>query len=191
MNTLWQPLRQVRRQQIPSSLRAWILDPHSLTQRLRERYGQSFRVDLQAQGIGHPLLDERRRLDMRTGLNGLVRQVYLYGEGRPVVFARTMIPLTSLRGELRRLTRLGTRPLGEFLFTRLASTRAGVELAAIPPGHPLHRKVCAETTHTRETLWARRSLFIVDAKPLLVLELFLPTLYLSPATTTKLNDADL
>jgi chorismate--pyruvate lyase len=186
VNTLWQPLRQVRRQQIPANLRAWILDPHSLTQRLRERYGDTFRVELQSQGIDHAMLDERRLLGMRTGRSGVLRQVYLYGNRQPVVYARTMIPLTSLRGELRRVTRLGSRPLGEFLFTKLVAVRARIELAAIPPLHPLHKKICRETTHCNETLWARRSLFMVGSKPLLVLELFLPTLYLSQGSGKEL-----
>ena len=63
------------------------------------------------------MADEARALGLRLGAWAWIREVQLLGDGQPWVFARTLIPADTLRGRGRRLTRLGTRPLGEVLFT--------------------------------------------------------------------------
>ena len=83
--------------------------------------------------------------------------------------ARTMIPRTSLEGRLRRLTQLGDRPLGAALFADPSTRRKRLEVAWIPPAHPLFPDL-------QHPAWGRRSLFQVANKPILVYEVFLPQL---------------
>ena len=47
------------------------------------------------------------------------------------MFARTLIPLHSLRGPAQALTRLGRRPLGEVLFSDPTTRRLTVQVARI------------------------------------------------------------
>ena len=121
-----------------------------------------------------PRLDEAQVLGMRPREMAIVRQVRLLCGGTPWVYARTVIPVSSLRGELQRLAGLGTRPLGGVLFADPGMRRGIVELAELLPGHAVY---AAATGHMRQrpaAIWGRRSVFRMSGKPLLVSEIFLP-----------------
>jgi chorismate--pyruvate lyase len=121
-----------------------------------------------------PRLDEAQVLGMQPREMAIVRQVLLLCDGNPWVYARTVIPVTSLRGKLQRLAGLGTRPLGGVLFADPGMRRGIVELAELLPGHAVY---AAATGHMRQrpaAIWGRRSVFRMSGKPLLVSEIFLP-----------------
>lgn len=107
---------------------------------------------------------------MRRPVLSLIREVILCGQGKPWVFARSILPLTSLTGSLRHLRQQDTRPLGAFLFSQPQLVRSTIEVAQISPDHAYApARLCGE-----QSLWGRRSLFYLKAKPLLVSEVFLP-----------------
>lgn len=120
---------------------------------------------------GLPRLDESLALHLRDRNQALVRQVLLYCNEVPWVYARTVIPLTSLRGPLRGLTRLGNKPLGAVLFANRTMRRSAIEVTRLMPQHPCH----AAVQHAgKEIIWGRRSVFHLHNRPLLVSEFFLP-----------------
>jgi len=90
------------------------------------------------------------------------------------VFARTVIPASSLRGRLRRLSMLGTRPLGALLFADPGMRRDAPEIARIHPGHDIFLQAVQHSRARPAAIWGRRSVFYLDNKPLLVSEIFLP-----------------
>lgn len=169
----WQPGRRWRRQQLDPELRDWLLDPSSLTRRLQERCAGRFRVRLDFQGWVRPALDECQALGLRRRPLALVREVHLLCDERPWVFARTVIPRSSLRGRERRLTHLGERPLGALLFADPRMQRGEVEVARIEPGTALHAHALGEQETEAGPVWGRRSVFWLGRRPLLVSEIFL------------------
>jgi hypothetical protein len=86
------------------------------------------------------------------------------------------VPLPTLRGRGRHLMHLGSRPLGEVLFTDPHVRRGPMEAACIQVGQRLHRRAFGEWEEGLEPIWGRRSLFRIDDRPLLVCEIFLPDL---------------
>ena len=129
---------------------------------------------LLSQGWGAPRLDEAQALGMRQGERAVIRQVHLLCGNRPWVYARTVIPATSMRGKLRRLAHLGTRPLGAMLFADPGMRREPVELANIRHGEALFRDASRHLRLQHANIWGRRSVFRIAHKPLLVSEIFLP-----------------
>ncbi len=120
---------------------------------------------------------EAQLLGVRQGVYVWVREVQLLCNKRPWVFARTLIPLSSLRGRCQRLVNLGTRPLGEILFADPRAQRSEVEVACIAPRHRLHQRVFRHLSREESPpIWGRRSVFNINGKPLLVCEIFLPSL---------------
>lgn len=100
-----------------------------------------------------------------------MREVYLWCGTERWVYARTVIPYTTLTGKLRRLRHLGTRPLGEVIFADTTMRRSAVEVARIEvPMAEQDRASRAMNT----SIWGRRSVFWLQQKPLLVCEFFLP-----------------
>lgn len=164
---------------LPPGMADWLLDSGSLTQRLRRACGGRFRVCVLRQGWSRPDRDEARVLGLRLDAWAWVREVHLLCDERPWVFARTLIPARTLRGRGRRLTRLGTRPLGQALFADPGVRRGPVEIARIVAGQRLCRQAFAGRGKALDAIWGRRSVFWIEECPLLVCEIFLPDLPVS------------
>lgn len=128
------------------------------------------------QGWGRALRSEAVLLGMRRGETSIVREVELLVDEVPWVFARTIIPASSLRGPAKQLTMLGTRPLGAVLFAEPKAERLVMEIASLNTRHNLFNKAVSSLETTPGQLWGRRTLFNLAGSPLLVNELFLPTL---------------
>lgn len=113
-------------------------------------------------------------LGMRFGVQAIIRQVQLLCDDSNWIYARTVIPATSMHGKLQRLAHLGTKPLGAMLFADPGMRRGIVELARITRGQQLHADALHHSHNRTDTIWGRRSVFWFAGKPLLVSEIFLP-----------------
>lgn len=130
-------------------------------------------MDVLSQTVEKPRLDELKVLGMSTGSYALIRQVRLCCDDSCWVYARTVIPLSSLRGKLRVYANLGTRPLGAMLFADRTMQRGEVMVTSLAAGVlPAALKIPQQGV-----VWGRRSVFKVSGKPLLVSEYFLPALF--------------
>lgn len=167
----WQPLQSIARQQRPNpGLQDWLGDSGSLTARLIAQSHGDFNVRVVRQIIGRPTLNERQLLGMKQPALALIREVILFGRNEPWVFARSILPLTSLTGSLRHLRKQNNRPLGAFLFSQPQLQRSAIAVARISRDHAY---VPGDLV-TNQPLWGRRSVFYLQQKPLLVSEVFLP-----------------
>jgi chorismate--pyruvate lyase len=155
----------------------WLLDESSLTARLKRTCKGQFSVQVVGENLTRPMSNEAQRLGMRSGSFGRIRQVRLMCDDTPVVFARTVIPLSTLTGRLRCLTHLGSRPLGAFLFADPGMRREALEIAQLTPSDRLFDMATSRLTKRPASIWGRRSVFYLDDKPLMVSEIFLPGLF--------------
>lgn len=171
---VWQTQQRIFSTEVPEDIAWWLFDPASLTRRLKAACVNGFRVEVISQGWERPMLNEELRLGMRSGRHALVRQVHLYCKNTPWVFARTVIPKTTLTGKQRHLANLGSRPLGAVLFADPNMHRDEVEVACIRKGQKIHDYATARMRKQPPHIWGRRSVFYLDNKPLLVSEIFLP-----------------
>jgi chorismate--pyruvate lyase len=156
---------------VPAKWRPWLSDTGSLTQRLIEVCDGELSVQVLRQTLGVPRLSERRALRLPTRRLALIREVLLLGAGVPWVYARSIIPLSTLTGRLRRLRHLDNRPLGALLFSDPSMCREPVEVACY---NDPRAQLPARLAINQAPLWGRRSVFRLDTKPLLVSEIFLP-----------------
>lgn len=160
--------------EIPGNILDWLLDPASLTERLRAVCLERFHVEVLAQRWSLPAFGEARALGLRHGRYGLVRQVYLRCGDRALVFARTVIPAETLSGDERRLANLRTRPLGGLLFAEPSLRRMHVSIERLMPGDVLYAAATRGISERPAVIWGRRSLFAIKRKALMVSEYFLP-----------------
>jgi len=82
-----------------------------------------------------------------------------------------------MSGRHRRLRYLRERPLGAYLFSNPGLRRNKQQLARIARNDSLFEIATSGSAQKCEHIWGRRSLFIIDHKPLLVSEFFLPALF--------------
>lgn len=155
-------------------MQAWLGDAGSLTRSMIRSCHGKFRVEVVAQDRGSALPSEALLLDAGPPQATLVREVRLRCGGEAWVFARTLIPMGSLRGPAHALTRLGRRPLGEVLFSDPTTRRLKVEVARITPRHRLFERATAHLRRRPDVIWGRRTLFEYGGERILVNELFLP-----------------
>jgi len=138
---------------IPEKALFWIRDNQSLTQKLKNRY-PDFRVEVHKQEELDIYKHEINQLGNEKKF--IVREVFLYGDNEPVVFARSVIPKNTKTDPIMKI---GNKPLGEILFTDSNILREPIEI----------------TFHN--DIWGRRSVFVMNNSRILVSEFFLEKIY--------------
>jgi len=166
-DTRWSTYRRPTNIQAPRPWRTWLLDSGSLTAHLIAASNQRFRVNLKQQGWALPLRSEAKVLGLKNRQSALIREVELKGGDDNYVLARTIIPATTLTGKYKQLASLGNRSLGTVLFRDPTMRRTTFQ-------------ICQLNLANGEQAWARRSVFYLSGKPLLVCEVFLPILATLP-----------
>ena len=140
---------------VPEHVCNWLLDGQSLTAKLRDKY-EDFKVNVLSQEQDNPYDCELKLLAASSNQTFIVREVELIGSQRPVVIARSLIPLTADTSEI---LKIGAKPLGEILFNDPEIKRGHLEVGSFNKS------------------WARRSTFKIGKTKLLVSEIFLESLY--------------
>lgn len=153
-------------------LQDWLLDPSSLTARLK-KHCKEFRVQVLGQSI-EDCSPEESNEDIISGEKVLVREVLLFCDDKPQVFARSLLPLRSLTGNEKQLAELGSQSLGQVLFNHPNLKRKGIEVASFDNHSTVTKLANYYQLSYSSLLWGRRSVFVVDEKPLMVAEVFLP-----------------
>lgn len=153
-------------------LTSWLLDPSSLTARLKG-HCQQFRIELLGQQV-EPCQAQEVFAGIVEGDAVLVREVILYCDDKPQVFARSLLPLASLSGEEQALANLGTQSLGQVLFNKPSLQRKTIEVAEFDQNSSVAHLAEKLALLVTDNLWGRRSVFVVENKPLMVSEVFLP-----------------
>ena len=166
----WQPAHGGILVQMPENLGPWLIDDGSLTRKLVALSKDQFEVQVLRQEVATPGAAEANALKMTQQTPVMIREVVLKGRGRPWIFARSILPMTTMTGRLAGLRTLSNQPLGELLFQDPSMTREPLEAACLPARI---LSVPAALAAGDEPLWARRSVFFLDQKPLLVSEVFL------------------
>ena len=190
----------------PHTLRSWLTWRGSLTSRIIARCCStsansqpdtqtqtqtqtSFRLTRLMQRYRAGNIDELPELGLRFKQQALVREVILWNDDTPLVFAHSLAARRDLYGAWRALKGLGTRPLAAMLFADARIARLPIEFKKIDKRHPLYRRAHALCGALPKALWARRSVFLLRGRRLLVTEVFLPGILLLPSDKAR-HDPD-
>lgn len=182
------------RLQKATPMAVWLQASGSLTQHLRDQVGP-VSVHRVYQGRGMARVDEAQALGLPGGRARRVhvREVILTCAGQPLVMARSVCETRHLRGAWRALKGLGSRPLAELLFKDRAIWRRPLTTSCLAPHQHGGQ---AQAARWREAtgqvwparlLWQRRSVFVRRGAPLLVAELFAPTMRDKPGSKASIH----
>ncbi|NOR52149.1 MAG: chorismate lyase [Gammaproteobacteria bacterium] len=172
----WKTRHQLISTTIPAEWQSWLFDEQSLTKRLQQKCRGRFSVRVLSEDVCQPQVQESRQLGMKQRRWARIRQVLLLCDETPWVVARTIIPLSTLHGSLRRLRHLKNRPLGAFLFSYPHLQRSDIRVTQLPFKAPPLNLLASNGSTSKDIPWGRRSLFRLQNRPLLVCEIFLPSL---------------
>jgi chorismate--pyruvate lyase len=197
---LWRENRSCTRHTLPENVQSWVYEPGSLTQRLRDYYGDAIAVKVLLQRWHTPFLTERRLLDLPENKYSLIREVLLHADGKPLILARTIIPAKTIKMAKSNLAHLGSRPLGEVIFSYPKLERIVMDVTLIDPSTAACADISLqaksafptpEVEQPREPLstwsrpavdevnivrpiWGRRTVYAIAQRQMLVSEFFLP-----------------
>ncbi len=175
----WKDHQQLQQADLPYRQRSWLLDSGSLSARLVRASNNHFRVHMLSQSWQSARLDEYQLLGIKPKERCLIREVLLLCHEQPWVYARSVLPVTSLVGKLRHLRQFGTQPLGQLLFNTPGMRRNPFEVAQIGRAQLPVAAQLVDHDHLKpntrsEPTWGRRSRFTLYDRPLMVSEIFLP-----------------
>jgi chorismate--pyruvate lyase len=173
----WQYYQSLAEAELPpAELMDWLLDPASFIQRLKQHHIAEPEVHVLSQRWERLPLDERELLAIPEQQYALVREVLIDSKEGQWMFARTVFPAATLTGKERMLAQLKNRSLGSVLFQDPTVKRGDFEIAAILPDTAWYQKIMSAAKVSSDILWARRSLFHIQNKSLLLAEVFLPAI---------------
>jgi chorismate--pyruvate lyase len=155
-----------------AAVAAWLVEPGLLTERLRACCDGQPGLALVSESEA-PLAAADAALLAASGSAAFVREIELTCDGRPWVFAQTLVPQATLARH-GWLAGLGRAALGERLAALPGLERGPLEFARLTAGDRLYHRALRERRDAPEALWARRSWFAIGGDRLLVQEVFLP-----------------
>ncbi|WP_234814644.1 chorismate--pyruvate lyase family protein [Noviherbaspirillum denitrificans] len=158
-------------------MRGWLTDRMSLTKKLTAR-SKHFRVHRLRQERGMCLTDESDIVGLPRRCHVQEREVLLECDGRPMVYAHTIVPLSATASDWPFFGTLGERSLGTTLFGDPRVVRGHMQYARLRPQHPLVERARAALGNMEfaAPVFARRCLYRRRNGMLLVTELFLPAI---------------
>lgn len=157
---------------ISDNLSQWLFESGSLTQKLKS-HCREFSVKILAKSE-RMLTEDEMLLFGCEQQTVQVREVLLYCDEKPAVYAQSLMPLSQLPDSVVKLVKLGEKPLGEVIFNEPGMTRSEIEVCPFDGQSEvavLSERIGLPVSHT---LWGRRSCFHIDGYALLVCEVFLP-----------------
>lgn len=135
----------------------WLEEEGSITARISSR--AEFKLEILNDDIGVAEDEEYIALEIPPE-EVRIREVVLFGDLVPLVYARSIIPeLTALKG-YPGLGTIGSKPLGDLLFQSELFVKT-------------HREFAQFQSSSKEVFWGRRTHYLVRGYPLSVMEVFL------------------
>jgi len=152
-------------------LKNWLLDSGSLTERLQSQCS-SFNLTLIGQQHVQITPEEFQRVCAPQQLLNFkewqVREVILWGDNKPWVFARSIIPQRLCENDF---TNLNTKPLGQLIFNDKRFERMPFEVTNMDSSEAFLAQLHLASDMN---LWGRRSVFSFEDLKMSVSEIFLP-----------------
>lgn len=156
-------------------LRNWLKEQGSLTTRL-QNHCTNFRLECIKQRIEPCASDEYKQLGLTRPCMVPMREVILYCDNLPVVFAHTVTTPNNIASNWPMFRKLGNRSLGSLLFSNRDISRGMFQYSRLEESHKLVKRIHAALPEHNETttFFARRCLFKRKRGAMLVTEIFLP-----------------
>lgn len=168
----WKKKLPSLKQKLPADVYSWVYEKNSLTRRLRKTYGHTFTVEILFHRWKPAFIGECDLLKLPHQQYNLVREVLLHANGTPLILARTILPEQTIKIAKRNLSHLGTRPLGEVIFSYPKLERLALHTSCVP--YSLWTNELTSHVSVEQEVWGRRTVYAIQKQKMLVSEFFMP-----------------
>ena len=154
----WDSYQSVMLQITNDEIKSWLLEEGPITKRIKSN--KEFKLKLIQDEVSAVDESEKQFINYNS-TNIRVREVLLFGDEIPMVFARTIIPISTIEEGLADLGTLGNKPLGDILFEKDVFLKEDVLYASF--------------MNEDKLFWGRKRKYSVKGYPFSVMEVFLIT----------------
>ena len=137
-------------------IKSWLLEEGPITNRIKS--SEKFELKLLRDDLGNVNKLDRLFLGHLSG-DIKIREVILYGNENPRVYAKSIIPIETINQGLSKLGELGTKPLGDILFEKNIFKKKNT--------------IFAKFKYKKNIFWGRKTKYNVKNNPFSVMEVFL------------------
>ena len=152
----WNTYEAIEHELTNTEIKSWLLEQGPITKRIKSI--AEFRLELIQDELSDATDDEILFLKIASE-EIRIREVILYGNENPIVFARTIIPNTTIEKGLKELGKIGNKPLGDILFEKDIFSKEDIVFASFKDKESL--------------FWGRKIKYTVKDQPFSVMEVFL------------------
>lgn len=152
----WNTYEAIEHKLTNAEIKSWLLEQGPITKRIKSI--AEFRLELIQDELSDATDDEILFLKIDSE-EIRIREVILYGNENPMVFARTIIPNTTIEKGLKELGKIGNKPLGDILFEKDIFFKEDIVFATFKDEESL--------------FWGRKIKYTVKDQPFSVMEVFL------------------
>ena len=152
----WNTYEAIEHELTNAEIKSWLLEQGPITKRIKSI--AEFRLELIQDELSDATDDEILFLKIDSE-EIRIREVILYGNENPIVFARTIIPNTTIEKGLKELGKIGNKPLGDILFEKDIFFKEDIVFATFKDEESL--------------FWGRKIKYTVKDQPFSVMEVFL------------------
>jgi len=152
----WNTYEAIEHELTNAEIKSWLLEQGPITKRIKSI--AEFRLELIQDELSDATDDEILFLKIDSE-EIRIREVILYGNENPIVFARTIIPNTTIEKGLKELGKIGNKPLGDILFEKDIFSKEDIVFATFKDEESL--------------FWGRKIKYTVKDQPFSVMEVFL------------------
>ena len=172
---MWLAKEEIQHDKIVSSnMRQWLLHTQNMTETLK-RAGLDFHLKVLDQSFQEMYDDETFILENEYNKQAWIRQVFSFGDTKPLVYARVVVPHKTYSVYSHILEKLGTQSIGNaFLYATPNIRRCDFEYQKLTPDMPLFEALQKWYLPQDDFIyWARRSVFVLPKGNILITEILL------------------
>ena len=156
--------------QIDGKLKLWLLDMKSLSYRIRNIAKlEIIPVDSRGSNI---FLDEKKVFDNKKSEHLYLREVLIYADKLPIMYARTVLPSKYLRGFWHKIKKLKNKPLADIVFDRKMIIRSDFKFKKPSINDNFSRKIKMLNLKKTKILATRQSTFMNKNEKAVLTEVF-------------------
>ena len=155
-NSSWMTYKEMINQVKNDSIKSWLSESGPITKRISAN--ENFELNLLREEIDE--VDETEKKYLGNFIGDIkVREVVLLGNKVPKVYAKSLIPVKTIKKGFSKLGSLGTKPLGDILFEKNIFNKIDVMYSSF--------------VHEDSIFWGRKTKYLVKNLPFSVMEIFL------------------
>ena len=155
-NSSWITYKEMINQVKNDSIKSWLSESGPITKRISAN--ENFELNLLREEIDE--VDETEKKYLGNSIGDIkVREVLLLGNKVPKVYAKSLIPVKTIKKGFSKLGSLGTKPLGDILFEKNIFNKIDVMYSSF--------------VHEDSIFWGRKTKYLVKNLPFSVMEIFL------------------